>query len=99
MAALLRRAPGLDAVFASDLMALGALEAIRGTGRHAPDDVAVVGFDDIEYVSTDGDLPLTTVHQPVAEMGRELVRRLLSRRGGTADPVIFPSQLVVRESA
>jgi DNA-binding LacI/PurR family transcriptional regulator len=97
MAALLAREPDLDAVFVpSDQMALGALRAIRGTGRRAPDDVAVVGFDDIESLSTDGEPPLTTVHQPVVDMGQELVRTLLSR---PAEPVIFPTHLVVRESA
>ena len=100
MAALLRREPDLDAVFvSSDTMAWGAIEAIRRTGRRVPDDVAVVGFDDIEHVSTDGDPPLTTVHQPVAEEGRALVRHLLAQRHGRADPVIFPTHLVVRESA
>jgi DNA-binding LacI/PurR family transcriptional regulator len=100
MAALLDREPGLDAVFApSDQMALGALRALHESGRTVPDDVAVVGFDDIEYVSTDGDPPLTTVHQPARAMGRELVRQLLARNGRQADPVIFPTHLVIRESA
>ena len=101
MAELLDREPDIDAVFVpSDTMAMGALQTIRRTGRRVPDDVAVVGFDDIEHVSTDADPPLTTVHQPVAEMGRELVRRLVIQSGGgVADPVIFPSHLVVRESA
>jgi DNA-binding LacI/PurR family transcriptional regulator len=100
MAALLDREPDIDAVFVpSDTMALGALETIRRSGRRVPDDVAVVGFDDIEHVSTDADPPLTTVHQPVAEEGRELVQRLLIQQGGRADPVIFETHLVVRESA
>lgn len=100
MAALLDREPDLDAVFApSDQMALGALRALHETGRAVPDDVAVVGFDDIEYVSTDGDPPLTTVHQPAREMGRALVRQLLDRHGRQVEPMIFPTHLVVRESA
>ena len=90
----------LDAVFApSDQMALGALRALHETGRSIPDDVAVVGFDDIEYVSTDGDPPLTTVHQPAREMGRALVRQLLNGPGRQSDPMIFPTHLVVRQSA
>jgi LacI family transcriptional regulator, galactose operon repressor len=48
-------------------------------------------------VSTDGDPPLTTVHQPAREMGRALVRQLLNR--DRADPLIFPTHLVVRQSA
>jgi DNA-binding LacI/PurR family transcriptional regulator len=97
MAALLDRVPDLDAVFVpSDTMALGAQRAIRGTGRRTPDDIAVVGFDDIEALSADGDPPLTTVHQPVVDMGRELVRTLLRR---PVEPTIFPTRLVVRESA
>jgi DNA-binding LacI/PurR family transcriptional regulator len=99
MATLLARDPDIDAVFTSDQTALGALQTIQSTGRRVPDDIAVVGIDDIEYVSADSDPPLTTVHQPVAEMGRELVRRLLGQQGGRAEPVILPTHLVVRESA
>jgi DNA-binding LacI/PurR family transcriptional regulator len=100
MAALLQREPDLDAVFvSSDTMAVGAVETIRRTGRRVPDDVAVVGFDDIERVSTDAVPPLTSVHQPVAEEGRALVRRLLAHRPDVSDPVIFPTHLVVRASA
>ena len=100
MATLLDREPDLDAVFApSDQMALGALQAIQRSGRLTPDDVAVVGFDDIEYVSTDGDPPLTTVHQPVADMSREAARRVLDWQPGRVDPTIFPTHLVVRGSA
>ncbi len=95
-AALLRQEPGLDAIFAaSDQMALGAQRAIRDSGRSSHDDVAVVGFDDIAE-SVDGDPPLTTVHQPSEVMGHELVRLLLGR---AAEPVIFPTHLVVRASA
>lgn len=103
MAALLSREPGIDAVFAmSDLMALGALQAVRATGRHVPDDVAVVGFDDIQQITGDDDPPLTTVHQPSAAIGRELVRVLLAGQGKgppVIDPVILPTHLVIRESA
>ncbi len=79
MTALLERAPDLDAVFAaSDLMALGALRALREAGRRVPDDVAVIGFDDVE-AAAHSDPPLTTVAQPLAEMGRLMVRMLLGR--------------------
>jgi DNA-binding LacI/PurR family transcriptional regulator len=113
---LLEAAPDLDAVFAaSDPMALGALRALRASGRRVPDDVAVVGFDGIDAVRH-ADPPLTTVRQPVEDMGREMTRMLLSamegralgsgavdggagQRRGPAEPVILPVELVVRESA
>ena len=60
----------LDAVFvASDLMADGALRTLRQAGRRVPDDVAVVGFDDFE-IARYTEPPLTTVRQPIAEIGR-----------------------------
>ena len=61
--------PDLDAVFvASDLMAQGALRALRAAGRRVPEDVAVVGFDDLAAARY-AEPPLTTVRQPVAELG------------------------------
>jgi DNA-binding LacI/PurR family transcriptional regulator len=100
--ALLDRRPDLDAVFAaSDAMAIGAMRTLRGAGRHVPDDVAVVGFEDSPSAAH-ADPPLTTVHQPVEAMGREMVRLLLARIAGTTpeEPlVILPTHLVVRDSA
>ena len=79
MCRLLDRRPDLDAVFvASDLMAGGALRALRERGRRVPDDVAVVGFED-SPIARQTEPPLTTVHQPVEEMGREMVRLLVAR--------------------
>jgi DNA-binding LacI/PurR family transcriptional regulator len=66
-----------------------------------PDDVAVVGFDDSPF-APHTDPPLTTVHQPVDAIGREMVRRLLARIGGgkpEQDLVVLPTHLVVRGSA
>ena len=75
MARLLDRVPDLDAVFvASDLMALGALAELRRRGRQVPDDVAVVGFDDIAMAAL-AEPPLTTLRQR-----RWRTRRLLRRR-------------------
>ena len=102
MAALLDRCPDLDSVFAaSDPMAIGAMRALRAAGRRVPDDVAVVGFDDSPS-ALHTEPPLTTVHQPVEAIGREMVRLLLTRIAGDeiAEPlVVLPTHLVVRGSA
>lgn len=100
MRQLLDDDPALDAVFAaSDLMAAGALKALRDAGRRVPDDVALVGFDDIalaRYTSP----PLTTVRQPIMEIGRQMARQLLRLVGGEdVEPTMtLPTELVVRES-
>lgn len=104
MAALLDRCPDLDAVFvASDFMASGALQTLRERGRRVPEDVAVVGFDDLTSIAETTDPPLTTVHQDVEEMGRLMARLLFVRaaQDGTADvsSVVVPTRLVVRKSA
>jgi DNA-binding LacI/PurR family transcriptional regulator len=89
-----------DGVLAcSDLLALQAVQALRATGRQVPGDVAVVGYDDMP-VATYSDPPLTTVHQPVALAGAELVDALLTLlRGERAAPRVLPVHLVVRDSA
>jgi DNA-binding LacI/PurR family transcriptional regulator len=101
MRQLLDDDPKLDAVFvASDLMAHGALRALHEAGRRVPDDVAVVGFDDIEMARYT-EPPLTTVRQPIQQIGRELARHLLKQVAGEdVDPVVLlPTELVIRESA
>jgi DNA-binding LacI/PurR family transcriptional regulator len=101
MRQLLSDDPALDAVFvASDMMALGALRALRQAGRRVPDDVAVVGFDDIDNARY-SEPPLTTVRQPTIDMGRHMVRLVLRLGAGEPadEPVILPTELVVRESA
>ncbi|MFJ6698036.1 LacI family DNA-binding transcriptional regulator [Streptomyces sp. NPDC091272] len=105
MAALLDRRPDLDAVFAAnDLMAAGALRTLRERGLRVPEDVAVVGFDDMASVVGRTDPPLTTVRQDVEEMGRLMVRllmRMLGAHGEDAavpEPVITPTVLVRRVS-
>ncbi|MFE9489232.1 LacI family DNA-binding transcriptional regulator [Streptomyces sp. NPDC006641] len=105
MAELLDRHPGLDAVFAAnDLMASGALRVLRERGRSVPDEVALVGFDDMVSIAEATDPPLTTVRQDVEGMGRLMVRMLmdlLSDGAGGDDrtSVITPTELVRRASA
>jgi DNA-binding LacI/PurR family transcriptional regulator len=102
MRRLLEVCPELDAVFvASDLMACGALRALREAGRRVPEDVAVVGFEDAA-IAQQADPPLTTVHQPVEEMGRQMARLLVSRirREELAAPyVLLDTHMVPRASA
>jgi DNA-binding LacI/PurR family transcriptional regulator len=91
----------LDAVFAaSDLMADGALRTLRQSGRRVPDDVAVVGFDDVEMARYT-EPPLTTIRQPISDIGREMARLLLrlAAAGEIPPAVILPTELVVRDSA
>lgn len=97
---LLAEHPTIDAVFAaSDLMAHGALAALREAGRRVPDDVAVVGFDDIALARYT-EPPLTTVRQPIEEIGRTMARQLLRLLAGRPvdRAVVLPTELVVRES-
>jgi DNA-binding LacI/PurR family transcriptional regulator len=94
MERLLARAPAIDAVFvASDFMAIGALAI--------PGDVAVVGFDDSPLAGTTQP-PLSSVRQPIEEMGREMTRLLMQEirsPGGAPRRVILETELVVRESS
>ena len=98
---LLRRRVEFTALFAfNDVMAIGAMAALRRTGRRVPEDVSVVGFDDIPPSSAL--VPaLTTVAQPIAEMGQASVRLLLDRIArpeAAAARVELPTRLVERES-
>lgn len=99
---LLERRPALDAVFAaSDVMAAGAVQVVRGSGRRVPQDVAVIGFDD-SMVARHTDPPLTSVRQPIEEMGRAMTRLLLDEiadSGRAHRQVVLATELVVRESA
>ncbi|MFD7668534.1 LacI family DNA-binding transcriptional regulator [Streptomyces sp. NPDC059788] len=106
MAGLLAAAPDLDGVFVcSDLMASGALRTLRAHGRRVPEDVGVVGYDDLDPAAWT-DPPLTTVRQDVEEMGGLMARLLLRRMEAGPDaardglsPVVTAATLVVRESA
>ncbi len=97
---LLARRPDIDGLFvASDLMALGALDALRRAGRRVPDDLAVVGFDDSE-AATAADPPLTTVRQPIEDLGRRMAAALLDQldRGAEPPAEVLETELVVRSS-
>jgi DNA-binding LacI/PurR family transcriptional regulator len=102
MRELLARRPDIDAVFAaSDLMAAGALQALREAGRRVPDDVAVVGFDDAPLAATTQP-PLSSVRQPIEEMGREMVRLLvesMERPDPVPRHVVLGTELVRRASS
>jgi DNA-binding LacI/PurR family transcriptional regulator len=102
MQELLGRRPDLDAVFAAnDVMATGALQVLERAGRRVPDDVAVVGFDDLPIAQTTRP-PLSSVRQSLEVMGRELVNVLLERvehRDSIARKVVLETQLVVRQSS
>ncbi|MFD0339803.1 LacI family DNA-binding transcriptional regulator [Streptomyces sp. NPDC127117] len=89
------------AVFAAnDQMALGLLRALQESGRRVPQDVSVIGFDDIPE-SGSFLPPLTTVHQDFAEVGRRCVEGVLRqvRQSGTErGTTLVPTRLVVRRS-
>lgn len=99
---LLDRERGVDGVFvASDLMAAGALRAISERGLAVPDNVAVVGFDDIPLAQATHP-PLTTVHHPIAELGRRMALSVVAAldEGETAPLLVrLRTELVVRSSA
>jgi DNA-binding LacI/PurR family transcriptional regulator len=101
MQQLLAETPDLDGVFvANDPMAAGALRALRRSGRRVPEDVAIVGFDDMDFAAYT-EPPLTTVRQPITDIGRTVARQLLRLLAGEdIEPVlVLPTELVVRESA
>jgi DNA-binding LacI/PurR family transcriptional regulator len=99
MTRLLAAHPDVDAVFtASDSMAAGALRVLKAAGRSVPDDVAVIGFDD-SVIARHTDPPLTTVSQPIRQLGWEMAKMLASLiNGEQPGPLILPTRLVVRES-
>ena len=99
---LLTGNPQLDGVFvANDLMALGALAALREVGRQVPDDVAVVGFDD-SSAAVAASPALTTIRHPLEDMAAEAARMLLARIEEPAmrvASVIYEPALIERGSA
>ena len=77
---LLEIAPRADAVFSpNDNMAAGVMRSLRRAGVRVPEDIAIIGFDDGEWLCDALDPPLTSVHPPIIEMGSASVRRLVER--------------------
>jgi LacI family transcriptional regulator len=91
-----------EAVFAaSDVMALGAMRAVREAGMTVPEDIAFVGFDDVP-LSASPDIPLTTIHQPIYEFGMKAVEILIDLIENGIRPsrqVIMDTELIIRESS
>jgi LacI family transcriptional regulator len=90
--ALIQQHPSLTAVCAAnDSMAIGAIRAARSVGRNVPDDLSVVGFDDIDWAELN-DPPLTTIQIPKLQMGKEAASRLIAL---IADPELLPTELTI----
>ena len=100
IAALLESGAGFDSVFAgNDMMAIGALQALKDAGRSVPDEVAVVGFDDIPLSRH---LGLSTMRVRIAELGERAVAKLLDQLAGTDDgddDELHAPELVVRATS
>src|SRR5712691_857863 len=107
-AELLSHVPDLTAIFVlNDLMALGALEAARAANRRVPTDLSILGFDDIPFAAL-ANPPLTTVGQPIRELGKraaDLLMRVIEEGvslpdvADSAQPnVLLPNELIVRQS-
>jgi len=101
MKRLLTRSPEITAVFSqNDRMAIGAMKALRDAGRRLPDDLAVVGYDDIPaaaYV----DPPLTTMRQPMRKVGEIAARRLIELVNDPTlerEEILLKAELVRRRS-
>ena len=99
---LLKKAPDVTAIFAgNDLMSFGAVRAIIEAGRKVPDDISLIGFDNLEFASVLYP-PLTTIHQPKYEIGRaaaEILLRLGSDNGSSAvEHRVLGVELVERQS-
>ena len=100
MAELLAHHQDLDAVFAcSDLIAFGAISAIRESGRRVPQDISVVGFDNIP-MTEHSDPPLTTISQNISKAGEMLVHNLMQYlTDGIISHTVLPVNLVQRKSS
>ncbi|MBN1877775.1 MAG: LacI family DNA-binding transcriptional regulator [Anaerolineae bacterium] len=100
MQRLLEQSPDLDAVFInSDLMAIGAINVIQDSGKRVPEDIAVVGYDDLP-IAIYNNLPLTTIRQNLPLTGKLLAQNLIQYiQTGAITSVTLPVELVIRKSA
>ncbi|AZI58980.1 LacI family transcriptional regulator [Nakamurella antarctica] len=100
--AIMREHPETDAIFAAgDSMAMGALTALRTIGRDVPGDVGLIGFDSSEPAAQ-AIPPLSSIYQPVEQLGSEMVRLILARVKDPAQPAqqrILGTRLVARDSS
>jgi len=101
---LLSRSNKFDAMFcaAGDITAIGVMDAAKNQGIIVPDDIAVIGYDDI-YISNLTTPSLTTVRQPIAQMGMrafDLLMDIIEKKAGSDNKIIsFEPELVIRDSA
>ncbi len=100
MQRLLEQSPELDAVFVnSDLMAIAAIHVIQNKGKRVPEDIAVVGYDDLS-IAVYNNLPLTTIRQNLPLIGKLLAQNLIQYiQTGVITNVTTPVELVIRKSA
>jgi LacI family transcriptional regulator len=101
MKELLRRKRPFTALFAqNDRMARGAIGALGKAGRRVPQDVSIVGYDDIPEAEF-SDPPLTTIRQPMQEVGKAAARLLIQMiedPQATPQQILFDTELVIRSS-
>ena len=99
MARLMAHNDHLDGLFASsDLMAIGAIRVLQAGRLAVPKDISLIGFDD-SVVATTSDPPLSSIRQPLLEMGTAAAELVVAVLDGTpAAPIVLPTTLTVRES-
>lgn len=100
-AMLLERHPEIDAVFCgSDLVARGVIDTLRDRGRDIPGDIAVIGFDNWEVLSTNARPPLTSIDMNLQELGRAAARALFEALDGSPRSGVeaLPCRVVIRSS-
>ena len=94
---LLERFPSITAIFAlNDVMAIGALAALRERGITVPDQISIVGFDDIP-IAADVTPALTTMRVPMSQLGSEALALALSAED-TLRTIHLPTEMIVRQS-
>lgn len=100
MMSILEQSPDIDGVFAnSDLMAVAAIQIIKESGRKVPDDVAVIGYDNLS-IGEITDPPLTTISQNIPLVGKLLAQNLMGYlQSGIMSNVTMPAELILRKSA